>query len=103
MTRENTPNGRHYVSGSIVLEAQHKTTLDGTGQPQEQSAENSLNFKANDDQLEFNNRNLKANENYSSGLLFLGKFLLLHKTGISRFYAFHPSTKHLSYFLNHAL
>ncbi len=37
-----------------------------------QSAENSLNFKANDENLEFNNRNLNANDNYSGGLLVLG-------------------------------
>jgi hypothetical protein len=40
-----------------------------------QSAEHSLNFKANDDNLDFDNRNLDANDNYSGGVLFLGKFL----------------------------
>ena len=37
-----------------------------------QSAENSLNFKANDENLDFDNRNLNANDNYSSGFVLLG-------------------------------
>lgn len=37
-----------------------------------QSAEYSLSFNPNDDQLDFNDRNLDANDHYSGGLLFLG-------------------------------
>lgn len=40
-----------------------------------QSSEYSLYFKANDDNANFDNRNLNANENYSGGVSVLGKFL----------------------------
>lgn len=40
---------------------------------------NSLYFKANDDKLDFNNRNLDANGNYSGGLVVLGKYLYVIK------------------------
>lgn len=36
------------------------------------SADYSLYFKANDNNLNFNHRNLNANDNYSGGLLLLG-------------------------------
>lgn len=36
------------------------------------SADYSLNFKANDDNANFDNRNLNANDNYSAGLVLLG-------------------------------
>ena len=32
----------------------------------------SLNFKANDDNANFDNRNLNANDNYSAGVVLLG-------------------------------
>ncbi len=41
---------------------------------------NSLYFKANDDKLDFNNRNLNANDNYSGGLVVLGKSLHFKKS-----------------------
>ena len=47
--------------------------FDGRGHHTWQKPEYSLNFKANDDKLKFDNRNLDANENYSGGLLALGE------------------------------
>ena len=42
-----------------------------------QSPKYSLNFKANDDELKFDNRNLNANGNYSGSLSVLGLRLCL--------------------------
>lgn len=44
-----------------------------------QSATYALNFKADDGNLDFDNRNLNANDNYSGGLLLLGKCLHLSR------------------------
>ena len=41
-----------------------------------QSAKFSLYCKANDDEFNFDNRNLDANDNYSGGVSVLGKCLL---------------------------
>ena len=48
--------------------------MDGKRQKFWQSADYSLNFKANDDKLDFDNTDnlANANDNYSGGLLFLG-------------------------------
>ena len=57
---------------------------DGKRQISWQSADYSLNFKANDDKLDFNNTDnlANANDNYSGGLLFLGLCLNAIKTSL---------------------
>lgn len=53
--------------------------LDGKRQIFWQSSDHSLNFKANDDKLDFDNTDNRANayDNYSGGLFFLGLRLSL--------------------------
>ena len=57
---------------------------DGKRQISWQSADYSLNFKANDDKLDFNNTDnlANANDNYSGGLLFLGLCLNVIRTSL---------------------
>jgi len=62
------------IQGKYYFLSYFSSGLDGKGQIFWQSADYSLNFKANDDKLDFNNTDnlANANDNYSGGLLFLG-------------------------------
>jgi len=57
---------------------------DGKGQISWQSTDYSLNFKANDDKLDFDNTDnlANANDNYSGSLLFVGLCLDKVKTSL---------------------
>ena len=59
---------------------------DGKRQISWQSADYSLNFKANADRLSFDNTDnlANANDNYSGGLLFLGLCLNEIRTSLQR-------------------
>jgi hypothetical protein len=56
-----------------------KVYLEGKRQQLWRSSEYSLNLKANDDKLNFDNRNLNANDNYSTPLVLLDSICVMTK------------------------